>query len=185
MSPGFLIGATQKEGDMSELLWDIETTGLHAKTGDIVISVAFLDITELYKENEPVVLGNLDVPNDVAITVDIVNELAGWGRIIGWNTHGFDLKFLNERLLQAGERPLLHKGSFDLKEHYKKLYPYLDGHQDTFAQALGIEHQKTPLNLEAHKRIGLGEGTEEDWEYLVTHNKEDVLGMREIMRALG
>lgn len=163
--------------DLQVWFYDIETTGLFAKTGDIILSCTFKRRGPHYK---PFVIGNLDCPEDWWTAWETAEELRRMERIVGWNTHGFDLKFINDRLLVNGFRPLLHRGSFDLKEYCKATFPYMDGRQESFARAFGIEHQKTPLDIEQNRRIGRGEGSIEDWKTLIEHNIEDVLGMEEI-----
>jgi uncharacterized protein YprB with RNaseH-like and TPR domain len=162
--------------DVATYFYDLETTGLFGRS-DILLTCTFKRRGARYK---PFTIGNVDCPEDFDTAIDIAESLKGMERIIGWNTHGFDLKFLNDRLRANGQSPLLHRGSFDLKEYCKKTYPYIDGHQDSWLQAIGAKHQKTPLDIEQNRRLGRGEGSIDDWKEIVHHNVEDVLGLEEI-----
>lgn len=174
---------------ISTVLFDIETTGLFPKNGDVLLSCVFLDLNGKKKKcktcgkshPEPYNIVNHYLPeSDLEIASEIRLELSQYERIIGWNTHGFDLKFVNDRLRGWGEPLLLHSGSFDMKEYCKKTFPYMDGHQDSFGRAIGIKHNKTALDMAQNRRIGMGQEEPEDWKQLLHHNNEDVLGMWEI-----
>jgi uncharacterized protein YprB with RNaseH-like and TPR domain len=174
-------GIPTMRDDITEVYFDLETTGLSARDGDIILTCAFLVPS---KPDEVYVFTNIDTPDDSAICVDIRDELLKYDRIVGWNTHGFDLKFINERLRRNSQRPLFHRGSFDMMEHLSRLYPYMSKRQDDWCKAVNAKHQKTPLDIESNRSIGRGEGTPDDWQQLIFHNKEDVLGMHEIWQAV-
>lgn len=168
---------TMSDNSPSIVFFDIETTGLSAKAGDIILSCAFIE----HKEGaSPTVIGNLECPDDFDIAVDIASELRKYDRVIGWNSHGFDMKFINDRLRIHGYPLLLHRGSFDMKDWWKAMFPYMDGHQDTALRAIDAKHQKTPLDIEQNRRLGRNEGTKEDWAELIHHNIEDILGLQEL-----
>jgi uncharacterized protein YprB with RNaseH-like and TPR domain len=169
-----------KDTRLTQVLYDLETTGLFGGNGDIILSCTFLDITD--RDNWTTYnLAHIDAPEpDDIIASDIRDELNKYDRIIAWNSHGFDLKFLNDRLKANRLRPFIHRGSFDMKEYCKATYSYIGGSQDEWLKALDCVHQKTPLDIEQNRRIGRGEGTADDWKELLYHNDEDVKGMKEI-----
>jgi uncharacterized protein YprB with RNaseH-like and TPR domain len=164
--------------EISTVFFDIETTGLIAKAGDIILTCAFIDLKA--PESDYYVIGNLSTPQDYDIAVEIKDYLKRYDRIVSWNGHGFDLRFINERLKTWYEPSLLHRGSFDLKEYCKATYPYIGGSQEEWLVAIDAVHQKTPLDIEQNRKIGRNEGSPEDWQELVHHNVEDILGLREI-----
>ena len=169
-----------REDRITQVLYDLETTGLFGSNGDILLSCTFLDITD--RDNwETYNVAHFEAPEpDDIIAEDIRDELSKYDRIIAWNSHGFDLKFLNDRLKAHHKRPLVHRGSFDMKEYAKATYPYMGGTQAEWLQAIDAEHQKTPLDIEQNMRLGRGEGSAEDWRDLMYHNDEDVKGMKEL-----
>jgi uncharacterized protein YprB with RNaseH-like and TPR domain len=175
--------------NISVVIFDLETTGLFGKNGDILLTSTFMDLNHKHilckvcekKHPKTFAVKNDTTPDsDQTVAVQISDILREYDRVVSWNGHGFDMGFLNDRLRVHRERPLLHRGSFDLKEYCKKTFPYLDGRQDSYAKALDIGHQKTPLDLAQNQKLGRGEGEPEDWADLLYHNDEDVKGLWEL-----
>lgn len=154
--------------------YDIETTGLSALAGDVVMTCAFAP----FDGSEPYVFKNPMVPvdQDIDLIQEIAKELEKYDLIVGWNSHGFDLPFLNTRLMQQGQHPILHTQSMDLMKELKIMFPYFGSQTgaklDDFAKALDLEYQKTAFSPPIWARAISGD--EEAMDFIVEHNLLDV-----------
>lgn len=164
-------------------MWDIETTGLDPKRGDIHLLTAFAPLDDL---RNPVVIGNMDVPDDYTSVLDVRDFIMERedDMFFGWNTFKFDLPFLLKRLEVAGEWPFAHRGQRDFKDLFKAKHPYLDGHLDTALKAYGIETQKTELDLSKNLRCARSVDDIEAWTYLKEHCVADVSGMGQLFQEV-
>lgn len=101
-----------------------------------------------------------DPIDDASLAVGIRDALEKFHLIVGWNSRGFDLSFLNARLVAAGERPLKPQfhldamwlaGQFSLRIGSRKL--------DVVQKFLRLPESKTPIEWEDWKRAALGDTT--------------------------
>lgn len=103
----------------------------------------------------------------------IREELEKYHMLVGWNSRGFDLSFLNARLLAAHERPLRPQfhvdamwtcGQFSLRIGSRKL--------DVVQKFLKLPETKTPIEWEDWKRAAIGDT--KAMGQVVTHCEQDV-----------
>ena len=162
--------------------WDLETTGLSAKSGDILLLGAFLPLSS----DTPVLVSNSDVPDDETEVVRLRDFILEHPRddFYSWNGFRFDLPFMTERLKQYDYWPFTHEFQYDLKDMFKSRYPWLDGHLDTALKALGIEQQKTPLDMSINRRCANSVDDTEAWDQLIEHCVADVRGTKEVWKKM-
>lgn len=167
---------------------DLETTGLSAKSGDIILVAGFapLEPDAMTKDRDYIVLSNSDVPDDGVEAVrirDFIMERPD-DSFYWWNGFRFDLPFVTERLRQYDQYPFAHLFQYDLKDQFKEMFPYLDGHLDTAMKALGIEFEKTPLDMTINRRCANSVDDTEAWDSLLEHNVADIRGTREVWKRM-
>jgi uncharacterized protein YprB with RNaseH-like and TPR domain len=167
---------------------DLETTGLSAKSGDIILCAGFapLEPDPATGDNDYILFKNGDVPDDDGIAVQIrdfmmerPNDAFFW-----WNGFKFDLPFIVERLRQYDQKIFAHGEQFDLKDDWKRQYPYLDGHLESAMEAAGVAFEKTPLDLSKNRRCADSIEDKEAWDYLTEHNIADIRGTREVYKFM-
>lgn len=159
--------------------YDIETTNLGAMMGRVlVVSVAdeFANMqTRTYADFD-----GKSILDDAPLVEWTMKELDNYDILVTWNGKLFDKPFLNARALKGLVVPL-----HPLKMHVDLMYQF-KGQQarmgsakmDNVAKALGVQHQKTPLDFSTWERAAVGD--REALAEVVEHCEADVLTMRDI-----
>ncbi len=177
----------------SGVFLDIETTGLKKESSSIyLIGLAFHNDDEQAGLREILIFAESpDEERDILLEFNrfISKEFHGKERFITYNGHSFDLPFLKLRSEKQGIAPLdtLSDGSdIDL---YKLIRPY----KNVFSlNRLGQKDIEDFLMIKREDKHSGGELISVYYEYvetgdkilldlLLTHNREDVLGMLEIL----
>ena len=163
---------------------DFETTGLSAKDGDILLLACFIPSDS----DDVVIMANGDVPFDDGLVLNVTDWFDARGkseRVFGYNWFGYDLRFLNQRIIAAGGWPKAWSRHYDLLDETKKKFPYLPDHKlDTVAHALGVANEKTALDLEINRRCADGVDDREAWSLLIEHCVADVKVTRDVYEKM-
>jgi uncharacterized protein YprB with RNaseH-like and TPR domain len=126
-----------------------------------------------------------DVFDDGALSKAIRDELEQFDIIVGWNSKEFDVKFLNSRLMRAGERT-------------KQKQPHVDGmwswrskssawsKLDTVHKFLGTPEVKTEIEWEKWMQaLGWNKTLREAaMDTIITHCEHDVAVLEDVYRVL-
>jgi uncharacterized protein YprB with RNaseH-like and TPR domain len=159
--------------------YDIETTNLGAMMGRVLV-VSIADefgelVTKTYSDFD-----GKSILDDAPLVEWTMRELDNYDILVTWNGKLFDKPFLNARALKGLVVPL-----HPLKMHIDLMYQF-KGQQarmgsakmDNVAKALGVQHQKTPLDFSTWERAAVGD--QEALAEVVEHCEADVLTMRDI-----
>lgn len=92
---------------MRVCVWDLETSGLEGDVGRLlcasVMDVASGKMTSFRNDR---VMAKKGMADDAEIARRVRDELEKYHITIGWYSKGFDIAFLNTRLVKAGHKPL-------------------------------------------------------------------------------
>jgi len=170
---------------MKTACWDIEATNLDADMGIMLCSsikdiggkvrTVRIDESPNYKE----------VPwDDKWLAMQVRDQLEEYMIIIGWNHIGYDLPFLNTRLIRHGLKPLdvsgicmvdaLWASRYRLRLHSNRL--------DAVIQYLETKTQKTPLIGDLWIRAMAGD--KKALDMVVKHNIKDVESLEQVAEKL-
>lgn len=153
---------------MKTVIWDLECTALKANFGVIVASGI-----KPYQEEPKVLTKGRKGVNDKELCIATKNELAKYDILVGFYSLGFDIKFLNSRLLYWKEKPLERKLHVDLYRIAKRYFNTHSKSLATLTAFLGIEG-KTHVDFEHWMRTSL-EGDKKSLAYIVEHCKQDLI----------
>lgn len=163
---------------------DLETTGLSGRNGDIILLGCFIP----QDSDDVVIIANGDVPDDDGIVHrldDFLTLHEDEDRVFGWNWFNFDLRFINDRLINDGGWPRAWLHQVDLKDKAKAMFPWLPDHKlDTVAHALGVPTEKTPLDLKINTRCANDITDKEAWDSLIEHCVHDIKVTREVFEKM-
>ena len=159
--------------------YDIESTDLGAMMGRVLcLSVADefgIVTTKTYADFD-----GKSILDDAPLVEWIMRELDQYDILVSWNGKLFDKPFLNARAMKGLVVPM-----FPLKMHIDLMYQFKGSQarfgsakMDNVAKALGVPHQKTPLDFETWERASVGD--QDALESVVEHCEADVLTMRDI-----
>lgn len=165
-------------------LWDLEASGLAATFGGLFCgtvkelngsSVTFrIDESPTYKK-EP--WDDHDVAVKVRDELETYQLVIGYNSI-GWGGRGFDLPFLNSRLLRHRERILSpevkHVDLYMVARNKLKLH---SNRLEALLEHLGTRVRKTPLKPEDWRRASAGD--KKAMDRIVSHNVPDVVALEE------
>jgi uncharacterized protein YprB with RNaseH-like and TPR domain len=157
--------------------WDIETSALGADFGTL-LTWAIKPIGK-----EPIVYinkhkGGLDKEACIALR----NELEKHFILISYYGLGFDLKWLNSKLLYHGEKPLQSIHHLDLYRIAKKVFKIRSRRLKTVCQFLKIGG-KTDVDPEVWRKASYGHCSVSLKE-IAEHNKGDVVTLEEVFFRL-
>jgi uncharacterized protein YprB with RNaseH-like and TPR domain len=165
--------------------WDIEATNLDADMGIMLCSsikpLGEKAITHRIDESP----GYREKPwDDKWLAKKVRDELENYMVLLGWNHVGYDLPFLNTRLLAHGCKPLdvagicmvdlLWASRYRLRLHSNRL--------DSVIQYLATKTQKTPLLGSLWIRAMAGD--KKALDKVVEHNIHDVDALEEVSNRL-
>jgi DNA polymerase III epsilon subunit-like protein len=124
-----------------------------------------------FRADDPEFVNKDDIADDSKLVVAIRDELEKAHVIVGHNSKLFDRKFLNARLLKAGERPKQSQFHVDtmwtIRSHVKA-----SSKLDNIQKHLGLEEAKTPLDWDTWMR-GSAFDTQA-MDQIVKHCEQDV-----------
>jgi len=89
--------------------WDLETSGLEGDVGRLLCgSILDHQTGEMtsYRNDKLKGAKRKNMADDLALAVAIRNKLEHYHITVGWFSKGFDIPFLNTRLVKGGERML-------------------------------------------------------------------------------
>ena len=90
---------------MRYCVWDIETSDLAGDVGRILCAVIYGPFRRKYTVFRNDELSD-NMADDRAIAVALRDELETYHITAGWFSKGFDISFVNTRLVKAGEKPI-------------------------------------------------------------------------------
>lgn len=163
---------------------DLESFGLNGSVHAIIcgcVADAFGRVTTITRRDRRYYTG--DPLDDSKLAEAIRDEWERYDILVGWNSGGFDLPFLNARLLRAGRRPIrsdvMH---IDLMWRYggKSRWSARMGRRslDNISKAFKTPHVKEPLDWEMWERARSGDGKAE--KLIISHCEADVLATRDV-----
>lgn len=138
--------------------FDLETTDLGGNFGRILCGVVKpylhdgLGAAKVFRGDvRP--FRQKDIADDGRLAVAIRDELEHYDVIVGHNSKLFDRKFLNARLLRAGERPKASQFHVDtmwvIRTHFR-----MSSKLDNVQKMLGLPDEKTPIDWNTWARAG-------------------------------
>lgn len=162
---------------MRIIAWDLECSSLSGMVGR-VLCCGFKEILTPERLVKPYVFRgdeepyySKDIADDSKLVVAIRDELEKFDVLVAHNGKLFDRKFLNARLLKAGERPLQAKFFIDpmwiVRSHLRT-----SSKLDNLQQFLGLEDEKTKITWDDWARA-LG-GDRKAMDVIVKHVTQDV-----------
>jgi uncharacterized protein YprB with RNaseH-like and TPR domain len=167
--------------------FDIEASNLDANFG-IMISwvVKELDKDELYIDHltqQDIITSEFDKP-DKRITQNLINVLSQFDRVVGHYSSKFDLPFVRTRALYCGlDFPaygqLYQDDTWSIAKSKLKLN---SNRLDTIAQVILGKSDKT--RIEYKYWLGALHGDKESIDYIVEHNKIDVIELEKVWKAI-
>ena len=171
--------------------WDLESSGLAATFGGLFCGT----IKQLGKEYQPVTFRIDESPgyktkpwDDAWICKRIRDELETYQVVvgynsIGWGGHGFDLPFLNSRLVRHKQRILSsevkHVDLYMLVRNKMRLH---SSRLEALLEHLKARTRKTPLKPEDWRLAAAGDRKALD--RIVAHNIPDVVALEEAFLRL-
>lgn len=161
--------------EKSFAFFDIETTNLNASIGRMLCaSIVPLEGNKIktFKSHK----------NDRELCAKIRDELEKYDYVVTYYGSGFDIPFLNTRLLKHGRRPLKSIRHLDM---YYTVRSHLRMHSkrlDAVCEMLFGETKKTRLNGDIWDAAA--SGSKSAMDYIATHCEMDVLELRRVFWQL-
>lgn len=168
----------------SVCFFDIEATSLKGNFGRLLCVSGAEDNGKVttFRADDPELEGTR-LRDDSRVAVAARDYLEQFDIIVGWNSKGYDIPFLNTRLLMAGERPVRTRWQIDLMWKAKKFSLALHSARlDAVAKTFRTPHQKTSLDPDIWLDAALLD--KDAMDYVVEHCEADVLVLREVFRHL-
>ena len=175
---------TKNKYGFSIVFFDIEATSLKGNFGRMLCASGVESDGEpvTFRADDPQYAGT-KLRDDSRLVVAFRNYLQQFDIIVGWNSKGYDIPFLNTRLLIAGERPWNPGWQIDLMWKAKKFSLALHSARlDAVAKTFRTPNQKTDIEFDMWLDAALHE--KEAMDYVVDHCEKDVLVLREVFSHL-
>lgn len=157
--------------------FDLECTSLSGMVGRM-LCCGFKKFTEeqnspayIFRGDVPKYRNKLDIVDDSKLAVAIRDELETYDIIVGHNSKLFDRKFLNARLMKAGERPLKpmwHVDTMWIIRTHARMSSKLDNVQ----RFMGLPMEKTPITWDNWMRAAAFD--KKGMDEVVSHCQADV-----------
>ena len=172
-----------KTADNKIKLWDIESTNLSADFG-YILSIAIKNLGEkevrCYSvEDYP--LYKKDPTNDKEMLEDAYPDLSSAGAWVTWYGGGFDVPFVNTRLLSHGMAPMPpipHIDGWRVARYKMKLHSNRLASVSSFLQI----SEKTPLDGPIWIKASAGD--KKALQYIKEHNVQDVIVLEEAFNRI-
>lgn len=137
--------------------FDLETTNLNADIGRILCGTIRTHEGKVvtYRNSIP----NIRKADDREIAIQIRDLLDQHHMLVGWHSKGFDVPFLNTRLVAHGERPLrrhLHLDPRWQMSGWRGLKPR-SAKLKVAAEFFGLDEGKMELPVEVWAKAGVGD----------------------------
>ncbi len=144
--------------DLSVAIFDIETTDFWADTGFMLCAcVKFLGNRTIYTFRiDEYPRYEKDRTNDKRAVSDLAKLLRRADYLSGWYSFGFDLKFINTRLLYHNLPLLRYDNHIDLWKQARKRLKLKSNRLVNVERALDLDHNKTPLDPRVWQRAIAG-----------------------------
>lgn len=172
----------KKKREFKVLVWDIECWDFKADAGILMLS----GFKQLGKKPKVLINKNLGVQgkhlDDREICIETKKELESASIIITFFGLGFDLKYLNSKLLFWGEEPVKKIKHIDLYRVGKRYWATSRRSLDVVTNYLGIRG-KTHIRLQDWREMAW-EGKKEAIAEGVDHCKKDVIITEELFYRL-
>jgi uncharacterized protein YprB with RNaseH-like and TPR domain len=164
---------------MNIVAWDLECSSLSAMVGRI-LCCGFKQVSGasgagkpyVFRGDEAPYFNKKDLADDSKLAVAIRDELEKYDCVIAHNGKLFDRKFLNARLLKAGERPLKPIFFIDpmwiVRSHFRT-----SSKLDNVQQFLGLPDEKTKITWDDWQRAMSGD--KKSMNIIVKHVIQDVV----------
>lgn len=169
----FLYCSKQKNKSKFRIVvWDLECSDLKSNRG-VIISSAIKELGGDVVTHTNKKLG-IDGLDDKDLLIQIRDELNKADMIVGFYHLGFDLPFINTRLLKYGEELVKPKLQIDLYRVVKRFHFNTDRRNlDTVAKYLSVPLKKTHIDWEEWRKAAIN-GDKKAIAQIVFHNVVDV-----------
>ena len=182
------------------LLFDFETSPLvgwgwrlydspmfHVEQDVMVISVAWtwLDDDEVYAMGIHEFKGykpGIRNVNDKKLIQEFMKVFERADVVIAQNGFGFDFRLFRTRMLVNGIKPHHEPKELDTKRFAKSKFLFTSNSQDNITRQLG-EGRKMKTAKDLHYDV-LEVGSAEKWKEMIDYNKQDVVGLKVMAKAL-
>ena len=167
---------------MRIVAWDLETTDLGGNFGRI-LCCSFKPILPpnegrsmgkgkvyTFRADDPEYAGS-DIIDDSKLALAIRDELERYDLLVGHNSLLYDRKFLNARLIKAGERILLPKWHFDTMWVVRTQFR-MSSKLNNVQKMLGLPDEKTEIDWDSWARAGAY--SKPGMDEVVHHCEQDV-----------
>lgn len=165
------------------LLWDIESTGLNATFGTLLtlgwkwfeeegVTVKTILEGQKGKRRSP------DMLDDRYLVEEFTKAFNTADYHVTWYGEGFDLRMLRSKSILYGLPPLAPVTHIDLWKTARRKFKLHSNRLNVWEQFLGVKHAKTPLRFE--QWLAAAHGNREALDYIVEHNRNDVLVLEEV-----
>lgn len=166
--------------------WDLETSDLEGDVGRILCaSILSLPSGTMTTFRNDKVKKKRSMADDAEIARKIRDKLEEHHLTVGWFSKGFDIAFLNTRLVASKQRPLaslLHiDGCWSLKG-WRGLKPR-NAKLATAAEFFGVPERKMPVDVSVWIDAALG-GDRKAMDVLVERCESDVRVTRDVTEQL-
>ena len=164
-------------------LWDIESTNLNADFG-YILSIAVKDLdnkkVRCYSVDD-YPLYKKDPTSDKALLEEAYHDLSSAGAWVTWYGGGFDVPFVNTRLLSHGMDPMPpvpHIDGWRIARYKMKLHSNRLASVSSFLQIT----EKTPLDGPIWIKASAGDKAA--LQYIKEHNVQDVIVLEEAFNRI-
>lgn len=176
------------ESPFSIVMFDIEATHLKPNVGRI-LCCSFKplggEVYTFHGHQKPFM--KPDVYDDTALATAIRDELESYDIIVGWNSKGFDTKFINSRLIRSGERTKKAQYQIDGMWSWRSKFNAWSGLDSAqkFARP-DASTEKTTIAWEQWMRaLGWNKALREAaMAEIVDHCEKDVVVLEEVYRLI-
>ena len=157
-------------------IWDLETSGLEADVGRILCG-SILDVTsnKMLSFRNDRIRDKRNMADDGEIARRLRDELEKYHITVGWYSKGFDIAFLNTRLVKAGHKPLrshLHLDPIWVCKGWRGLKPR-SAKMAVMAEFFNLPERKPGVDVDVWIEAALG-GSRKAMDELVERCEADV-----------
>ena len=162
------------------VLFDLETCDLAANKGHILCG-SWTELGSKYvytRRIDQYPIYKKELWNDEQLVLDLKADLEEADILVGHYSTRFDLPYLNSRLLKYGHSPVAPTAHVDTWRIARNRLRLQSNRLATLIEFLGVETQKTQLDVSEWKKAEYG--VKSSLDYVVEHCEKDVIALEEV-----